>query len=586
MEKICKIVCFHLMLCLGFEALSQHNHLNKMVSINVQNTSIKQVLASIESQSYFYFSYDAELVPQDSIVSIQLSAVTVEDVLKNTLPRSLDFKSVGNHVVIFQPLNHTEKQIMISGYITDGRSGKPLTNATLYEPGQDLMVTSNANGYFEMTVSGEVDKIGLTASKSGYRQEVAYIQPKLEPKVDFKLVNNEKQLDNLDPKPLDYPDVNERAIVKLMVPQRVIENSENLTLFEKAKTQISILPGIGTRGLLNGNSTNSFSINILAGYSQGTEGLEMGSLFNINRKDMSGIQLAGLGNITGRFVNGFQAAGVFNYNGLDLDGVQAAGFSNINGGKVKGWQTAGFSNVVNGELSGVQLASFSNVATKKVEGSQIAAFSNVATKEINGMQLSAFNNYAKELNGIQISSFVNYAGHNKGVQLGFFNYADTSSGIPIGFMSIVKHGYHVLEISGTEAFPANVGFKTGVNLFYNIFETGIGNDVYHATYGIGTMPSLGGRWSLSMDLTAGAILQSTSSDWENLPVHFRFTPAINFQVSRKFAIVLGPSINYFAFPLQSEDTFYKLSSYSFYEQTKDDWYEQAWIGAKLAVRFF
>lgn len=586
MERIFKIGFLQLIFCLSLGLSGQVNHLEKKVSLNAQNTPVKQVLTDIETQAHFYFSYDSEVVPQDSNISVQITLATVEAVLQQTLPSRLEFKSVGNHVVIFQPLDKADRQIVISGYITDGRNSRPLANATLYEPGQDLMVTTDASGYFEMTVSSKADKIGLTASKSGYRQEVAYVQPKLEPRVDFKLVNQEKKLDNLDPKPLDYPDVNERTIVKIMVPQRVLENSENLTLFGKAKTQISVLPGVGTRGLLNGSSTNSLSINILAGYSQGTDGLEMGSLFNINRKDMIGVQLAGLGNITGRFVKGFQAAGLFNFNGLDLEGVQAAGLSNINGGRLDGWQIAGFSNVVNGELTGVQMASFSNVATKNVEGSQITAFSNVATKDINGMQLSAFNNYAKENSGIQVSGFVNYAGHNKGVQLGFFNYADTSSGIPIGFMSIVKHGYRTWEISGTETFPVNVAFRTGVNLFYNIFEMGVGNGKFHAAYGVGTMPSLGKKVQLSMDLTASAIVDAGTPEEANLPYMARFITMFNFQFTKGFALAIGPSLNYYLMPLPADGAINKLSTYQFYEHTGAEWYEQAWIGGKLALRFF
>jgi len=573
------------MLALSWSLNAQLNHLEKKVSVQASNLSVQQVLKDIETQAQFFFSYDSELVNQDSIISLKMNAVVVKTVLQKILSPALEYKSVGNHVVIFQPLNLADKEIVVSGYITDGRNGKPLGNATLYEPGQDLMVTTDASGYFEMKVSAEAKKIGLTASKSGYLQEVAYIKPKQDPRVDFKLVNQAQKVENLNKKPLDYPDVNERTLVKLMVPQRVIENSENLTLFEKAKTQVSFVPGIGTRGLLNGSSVNRISINVLAGYSQGTEGVEVGTLFNINTRDMIGVQLSGVGNVTGRFVKGFQAASVLNYNGLLLEGVQLSGFSNVNAGEVKGWQISGFSNVANDTVKGGQVSGFSNVATKTFDGVQIAAFSNVATQNFNGMQLSAFHNYAKEISGIQIAGFMNYTHHNKGVQLSFFNYADSSSGIPIGFMSVVKHGYHIVEVSATETFPANVAFKTGVNLFYNIIEIGVGSDVYHASYGIGTMPSLGKRWQLSMDLTGGAILNTSTSDWENLPFHFRFTPAINFQVSKKFGIALGPSLNYFAFPLQSEDTFFKLSDYHFYEQTKADWYEQAWVGAKLALRF-
>lgn len=639
-----------LMISLSWSLSAQLNHLEKKVVLDASNVSLKQVLNEMESQGHFFFSYDSELLNQDSTISFETNPAKVKTVLQAILPPTLAFKSVGRHIVIFQPQKPIDKEIVVSGYITDGRSGKPLTNATLYEPGQNIMATTDARGYFEIAVSSRAEKIGITASKQGYFQQALYVQPKQQTQVTFELLKREKELSVLHEKTLVYPNVNERALVKLIVPQRIIENTENLNLFERAKTQISFIPGIGTRGLLNGSSVNRISINVLAGYSQGTEGLEIGTLFNINTQDMVGVQLSGVGNITGRFVKGFQAASVLNYNGLLLEGVQLSGFSNINAGDLHGWQISGFSNVVNGTLKGVQLSGFSNVATGALNGVQVSGFSNVATKafkgvqvasfsnvasqefsgiqasafsnvvssvdstiqlsgcsnvalsnfkgvqiasisnvvnqKFSGLQVSGFHNYAKEVNGVQVSGFMNQAYYNKGVQLSFFNYADSSSGLPVGFISLVKYGYHSLVVSANESFPVNVGFKTGVHRFYNIFEIGIGNEVYHASYGFGTMAPLGHKWQLSMDLTGGAIIQANNPDWEHIPFHFRFTPAINFQVSKKFGIGLGPSLNYMVSPLQAEGAFFKLSDYSFYEQNTANWYGQAWLGGRLALRVF
>ena len=573
-------------LILGVTGLAQVNHLEKRISIEFKATKLKTVMAELEVKGGFYFSFDSELISQDSIVDVHFENEKVKVILAEILPSKLKVKSVGNHIVIYKPLPEKKKEVIISGYITDGLSSKPLVNATIYEPGQNLMASTDANGYYQMTVSGNAEKIGITASKNGYRQQVVYVDPNQEGQVDFGLLVEEKPMDNIEAKPLEYPDVNDRALVKLVVPQRVIESSENLSLFEKTGVQFSFIPGVSTSGLLNGNSTNNLSINILAGYSQATNGVEVGGLLNIDRYHVNGVQIAGIGNFTGRFVRGVQVASIFNYNGYVCEGAQVSAFSNINGNDLKGWQISAFSNLNNGKIYGGQVTSFSNVALKEIEGVQISAFSNVAISEISSLQLSGFTNYAGTNGGVQLSSFFNYAHSNKGVMMSFLNYADTSSGIPLGFMSIVRRGYHVMEISGTETFPINLAFRTGVNLFYNIVEVGAGSNAFKATYGFGTMPSIGRKLDLSMDLTASAVVYNHNPDWNYLPYVARFDMMLNIQASKKFAFAIGPNISYYVQPLSTEGKVRKLSFYQFYEHTSDSWYQQAWVGGKLALRFF
>src|SRR4051812_18463122 len=73
--------------------------------------------------------------------------------------------------------------------------------------------------------------------------------------------------------------------------------------------RISFVPGLSTQGKNDIYTTSNFSLNILGGITGSVQGVELGSLFNINKGNMQGVQHAGWFNITGGFVNGVQMAG-------------------------------------------------------------------------------------------------------------------------------------------------------------------------------------------------------------------------------------------------------------------------------------
>lgn len=362
--------------------------------------------------------------------------------------------------------------------------------------------------------------------------------------------------------------------------------------------------------------------------------VELGVFANVSKTDIVGVQVSGFSNVSACSINGLQLSGISNFNLEKVEGSQMAGISNVNMGDLNGLQMAGYSNVLKGDLKGVQISSFSNVTgnnadgtqlagfanytsgdvslaqiagfanySGSIQGAQIAGFGNVAlyeskfsqlagfanfTEKSRGVQLAGFSNIAlKQNSGVQLSGFFNYARNNKGVQLSFINYADSSSGLPIGFMSFVKNGYHVLEVNGTETFPVNVAFKTGVNRFYNIFEMGANENDIQLAYGIGTMPALGRKWHLSLDLTASAILDHNGADLDDQRYLFRFTPSLTYQPFKKLGIAIGPSLNYYLAEASIEGLpATPLSSYSFLSSVEGDYLHQLWIGGRLAIRFF
>ena len=583
-------------------ARAQINHLNVEVEIDVHKATMAEVFLIMEEQGNFYFSFDSEILHTDSVLTLKASEETVKSVLQKLLPKGLKYKSVGNHIVIYKDVKAKPKEVKISGYIHDVRTGVPLASATLYDPQNSLMVTTDNEGFYEMTLITEADKTGITISKYGYRQEVIYISNIQQSDLDFKLMKLETPIEGLSAKSIDYESIDDRKIVKLLVPEHVMESSNNLTIFNRVPVQISLWPGMGTSGLINSSSVNRLSLNVLGGYSAGTEGVEVGGLVNINKTDMHGVQVAGLSNMTGRDMKGAQVSSIFNYNGRSFEGAQVSAISNVNMGNMEGVQISCISNINRGEMKGVQLSVVSNFAEKDIDGTQLSVITNIALERINSGQGSLIANYAKHSGGLQFAFFANivkgrnqgfqnsphfnYAKYNDAAQLGFLNVSDSSSGVPVGVISIVKHGYHKLEISTNEILATGLSFKTGVERFYNIFEMTVNDEYVFSTYGVGTQIALTEKLNLSLDLKISKASYTGGASWSVDPNLLRFSSGLFWQATKKFGVSVAPVLNYSFTKIPEEGEARQITSNSFYIRNTGVYAEQAWVGARLSLLFF
>lgn len=288
--------------------------------------------------------------------------------------------------------------------------------------------------------------------------------------------------------------------------------------------QVTFIYPLGTNGVRAMKYANGFSLNILAGISGGTNGFEAAGLVNIDIGKVRGFQGGGIANIVQGPVNGFQCAGLVNQVRGEYKGFQTAGLVNVDQNKMTGFQGAGLVNVTLKDSRGVNAAGIANINQGKVKGAQLGGNVNVtlqdhegiqAAGEVNftggnfkGLQVAGIANVAiKEVRGVQAGGIVNYAGNLNGVQIGFINYADTvSSGLPLGFISVVRHGYRRFEIEFNETLYGNLTFKTGTNRLYNIFSVGyrVKDDqmVWGVTYGLGTILPVNQKFSFNVDLTS------------------------------------------------------------------------------------
>ncbi len=390
------------------------------------------------------------------------------------------------------------------------------------------------------------------------------------------------------------------------------QRANNDSLKSRA-VQFTFFSPLGTNGLEAGKIENNLSLNLIAGYAGGLKGVEFAGFANVITRNATGIQLAGFSNTVwqdfmGVQYSGFsnvtrgnhtmgQISGFSNVTGRDFKGLQMSGFSSFTGHQFDGIQTAGFSNIVGGKFKGIQISGFSNIAKGGADGIQISGFSNIAAGNSKAVQVASFANLATDtLEGVQISGFVNVAQSVKGMQMAFLNLADTFElGVPIGFASIVRKGYHEIEIGTSESFYLDASFKTGVAKFYNIFSAGMkikdNNLVWGFGYGVGTQLALPKEYAVNIDLinfsvgTDKTIAESKYWDFDNLT---KLEVTVSKQFFKNLAVYGGPTLN-FAISDRADSNGHFTGSavvpYSMYSSngvyTKYDFYP----GFKAGLRF-
>ncbi|GAB3258086.1 hypothetical protein GCM10027347_21160 [Larkinella harenae] len=374
--------------------------------------------------------------------------------------------------------------------------------------------------------------------------------------------------------------------------------------------QFSLFPFVGTNHTLSGRVINSVSFNLVAGYSLGVRTLEIGGFLNMVRGDVDGVQISGFANAIGENVNGVQVAGFFNGVRKNVLGVQGAGFGNTVLGEVKGIQAAGFynmtmgdmmesiqgagfGNITVGHMSGFQLAGFTNVAARSMTGFQLAGFGNITGGRMTGFQLAGFTNMTiGEQAGWQLSGFLNYANHVvRGHQMALVNIAGSSETTPYGLFSYVHHnGYRRLEISSDEVMTTNLTFKTGVRRFYNIFTGGTnfgqpGKPLWNLGYGFGTAVDLRRGWMLNFDLTGNVLSDQTRYYWDAWNTLIRFNLGVEKKLSPRFALAVGPSVNWFLSDYYRTKPVTRFDVPLFtHPDGLIDVFSTGWVGVQAAIR--
>lgn len=581
----------HLAVALCYLALLPHlwaqgNPLNRKISVRIQEERLIEALDEIAEAGKFSFAYNSSLINGDSIISLKMHKDPVRWGLSEIFGEEMEFKSVGNHVVLRVKVKKSPEEpefITLSGYLIDGKTGEKIPFATVYEAEKHASALTNKEGKYYIEVPGRVGSVPISFSRFGYRDTVINVNP--------KRVNNLSV--GLMPLPQDKvaPQIvslvgdsyhEDLPLADFFVPEPQQRRAFNIhSALARFPVQISLVPSIGTNGAMSGGMTNHVSLNVLAGYAQGLEGVEVGGIANLIREDVTGVQVGGIINVVGGSVNGIQVGGISNHAGGSLKGIQVGGIYNLVQDTIHGIQVSGIANLCQQQVKGLQIAGIVNSAPSKVDGTQIAGLVNQSRGEVSigqisglvnhghdigGFQIAGLGNRARgkvgasqiaglyniakdSVSGVQIAGLYNKASRVKGVQIGLVNIADTLDGMAIGLLNWSrKGGYKSISVGANDVNDLEIGLRTGTDRFYALLSGGLRiynnrNTAWSYGGGIGTRirPT---RWiGLELEYTLQQVNEEgIGADRLNLVQALR--PSIAISPSPWLEIVGGPSLSY------------------------------------------
>jgi hypothetical protein len=601
-----------LLLCIHTVSRGQ-NILQKSISLDVNRQRLDNVLEILSNKGNFYFSYNSSVVNKDSLVSLRVANKTIKEILAQLFNTTYEFKESGSYIIIRKaPIRMTlitqkgvteERVYSVSGFVYDEKSGAAINEASIYEKTVLASALTNTEGYFKIKLkSSKTNSAALTVSKEFYEDTTVKIQPRYNQQLTITMMPFEMPGEMVVVRPEDYlasdsvkaitiasaptivpvlvkkdtGKVEKTGVGKFLLSGKQKIQTLNLKRFFTTRPfQVSFTPWLGSHGKLSSQVVNNFSLNILGGYTAGTNGLEIGGLFNIDKKEVKYVQAAGLFNSVGGQVKGLQIAGINNLVLDSVSGVQAAGVNNLVKGNMSGLQIAGVYNHVTDSVKGMQVAGVANFARKKAGGVQIAGVANISSKRMDGLQVAGIINYAKKL---------------RGVQIGLINIADSSSGYSIGLINIVFKGYHKLTYSANEIENVNLAFKTGNAKLYSILMAGLNakdsSKLYSFGYGLGTEIAINKKKSLTVNPELSSQYLYMGS-WDYSNILNKLTVNLNLKLGKYISFFAGPS-----FSLYISDQKVGVSGYRFpvppsgYNTIKFSSRMTGWFGWNAGINIF
>lgn len=506
----------------------KNNFREREITIQQSNIQLGEALILIAEQSGFNLSFNPAILP-DSLVSLNYTGHTAKEIFKEVLPHNVFYNELGASVILQEKKAVEQKNILISGQIYHRF---PIEQALVFEVNGLASTFTDENGHFNLKIKKpNSSNIGISVHKDGFKDSLILFPSKTQ-EVSIKL---EKKALKAIPK----KEFNLTKIPRLFVPKKVQIRNENITAHLYRKYQLSLVPSIGTNLKMGGLVENTYSLNVIGGYSLGNSKIEIGGAFNINRIYAEGVQIAG----------------AFNLVGESFKGVQIAGWGNLNFG----------------ESEGVQLAGSYN-QSRTLKGTQISGGLNLVTDSAEGLQIAPIN-YSKVLMGKQI---------------GIVNLADSAGGTPIGLFSYVKkNGYNSLSLSTNELTYTNLDFKMGMPSFYNIFSAGFGyqyNDfLWQYGIGVGTEKPMNDQRNISNEFLFHWLFKADKQNQTNYGLA-KWQLLFQNKKHRKFRLSFGPTVNVLFQSIEQNEMSHQLHlPYHFFKTDVGELELKAWVGIHLSV---
>ncbi|MGK4568544.1 carboxypeptidase-like regulatory domain-containing protein [Flavobacterium sp. 3HN19-14] len=149
-----------LLLFLALFNIRANTYAQTIVSLDLKNATVEEVIEKIEQSSDFRFIYKMDDVDINRVVSIRVKDETINNILEKLFKSTATEYKVRDTQIILKKAMAAEKiipdilvQKSIKGKVTDEK-GLPLPGATVMEEATKKTVVTDIDGNFEIAVSG------------------------------------------------------------------------------------------------------------------------------------------------------------------------------------------------------------------------------------------------------------------------------------------------------------------------------------------------------------------------------------------------------------------------------------------------
>jgi CarboxypepD_reg-like domain len=524
------------MLSAQLHGQSQYVILEQHISVNFNQTPVKEALTIVAQKGRFEFSYAGRIIDTEKKINLVTQNLTIRETLLQILGDGYRYQQRGEYLIIKK--DPKTKQY-ISGYISDAKTGKRVPNVTVYDTQTLRSTATDANGYYTLKVA---QRSTVAVAQLSYRDTILRVTESTPRfiKLDLELMAPTVQYPQ---KEITLANTAHRLSRIFMSPLLKV-NTMNVKDTIHRRFQMSLVPYVGTNHSMSGNVTNDVGLNIIAGYARSNRVVEVSGVGSIIREQVSGVQVSGVYNIVRGNTRAVQIGGVFNTVHGTLQGVQVGGIWNFAQQVDAFNQLAGVANwAVKGNLNS-QVAGVTN-SGDSISGVQLAGVCNRAS-HTEGTQIAGVFNHANRIKGVQLAGVLNHAHDLKGIQIGVVNYADSSSGFQIGLVNYTKHnGFNRLELSANDINFFNIAYKSGQKGLYTTVIAGFSPkdkiQVWSYGAGLGTSIKLHKTTDLNFEVLHRHINVGSFSnflqEWLQLGCYG------NFRLNNRLNLVAGPNVN-------------------------------------------
>mgnify|MGYP002986826483 CR=1 FL=1 len=169
---------------------------NVKMSLDMENTTVHDVINAIEKKGEFYFTYNLNQINVNRKVSIKVENKTINQILDRLFSKSgIDYKIENRHIVLYKQaaseVEAVKQQKSINGIVAD-EQGEPIIGASVLEKGTTNGTITDLDGRFTLSIGKGTE---LIVSYVGYTTKTVKIGN--QSTIKIVLIEDTKTLDEV-----------------------------------------------------------------------------------------------------------------------------------------------------------------------------------------------------------------------------------------------------------------------------------------------------------------------------------------------------------------------------------------------------